>query len=146
MDNFQKTKPSREDTLMQLQRKPVQSFRTGQAIYDSHHTSDDLYTVLEGHVKVTMTSDDGDEAIARIVRTDEFFGESCLAGNRPPNEAAVALDDVTVMAWTSSEIEQQVEHDPHLGIALRCLRPTISPRRGEVSVSPACLNCCGPVC
>jgi CRP-like cAMP-binding protein len=53
-----------------------------------------------------------------MVRSDEFFGESCLAGKRPRNEAAVALNDVTVMAWSSSEIEQQVEHHPHLGIAL----------------------------
>ena len=28
------------------------------------------------------------------------------------------MDDVVVMAWTSSEIEQQVERDPNLGIAL----------------------------
>ena len=72
----------------------------------------------QGRAKVTMTSDDGAEAIARIVCSDEFFGESCLVGERPHNEAAVAMDDVVVMAWTSSEIERQIEQDPHLGIAL----------------------------
>ena len=65
-----------------------------------------------------LTSDDGHEAIARIVCTGEFFGESCLVGKRSLNEAAVALITLRRMAWTSSEIEQQVEHDPHLGIVL----------------------------
>ncbi len=118
MRDFPKAAPSREDVLIYLPHKPVQSFAKGQSIYGPSHPSDDLYAVLEGRAKVTMTSDDGAEAIARMVCPDEFFGESCLAGKRPPNEAAVALDDVAVMAWTSSEIEQQVDRDPNLGIAL----------------------------
>lgn len=116
MEDF--PKPSWEDPSIHLQRKPVQRFKSGHPIYDSRHPSDDLYTVLEGRVKVTMTSDDGVVAIARIACPHEFFGESCLVGKRPHNEAAVALDNVAVMAWTRSEIEKQVEHDPNLGIAL----------------------------
>jgi CRP/FNR family cyclic AMP-dependent transcriptional regulator len=118
VNNSQKAAPSQEDPLMHLLHTPVQKFAKGQTIYDSQHPSDHLYAVVGGRVKVTMTADDGGEAIARWVRADGFFGESCLAGNRPQDEAAEALDDVTVMAWTSAEVEKQVERHPLLGMAL----------------------------
>jgi len=34
------------------------------------------------------------------------------------NETAVALDNATLMSWSRHEIEQQVEREPRLGIAL----------------------------
>src|SRR5581483_8475416 len=34
------------------------------------------------------------------------------------SERALALDNVTLMSWTSQEIEEQVERQPRLGIAL----------------------------
>lgn len=107
-----------EDPLLHLPHKPVENFAKGRTIYDYQQPSDNIYAVVSGRVKVTLTSSDGGEAIARMVRAEGLFGESCLTGNRPYNEAAVALDDVTLMAWSSTEIEQQVERNPQLGIAL----------------------------
>jgi len=96
----------------------VENYAKGRTIYDFQQPSDHLYAVVGGRVKITLTSNDGGEAIARMVRAEGLFGESCLTGSRPYNEAAVALDDVVLMAWTSTEIEQQVERNPQLGIAL----------------------------
>jgi CRP-like cAMP-binding protein len=118
MSQLRETTPPYEDPLLHLQHKPVENFSKGRTIYDYQQPSDNLYAVVSGRVKVTLTSSDGGEAIARMVRAEGLFGESCLSGSRPYNEAAVALDDVTLMAWTSAEIEQQVERNPQLGIAL----------------------------
>src|SRR5579863_4822930 len=107
-----------QDPLLHLTHKPVENYAKGRTIYDFQQPSDHLYAVVSGRVKVTLTSNDGGEAIARIVRAEGLFGESCLTGARPGNEAAIALDDVTLMAWTSTEIEQLVERNPQLGIAL----------------------------
>jgi CRP/FNR family cyclic AMP-dependent transcriptional regulator len=106
-----------EDPLMYLPHKPVQTFVRGQSIYDSQRPASHLYLDIRGRVKIIHTAEDGCQIIARIVRAEGLFGESCLVSSQPAGEA-VALDNVTLMAWTPTEIEQQVEREPRLGLAL----------------------------
>jgi CRP-like cAMP-binding protein len=107
-----------EDPLTYLPRKPVQEFAKRRIIYDEHQPSDSLYVVILGRVKITSTADDGLETIGRIVSGEGLFGESALIGSSVRTESAVALDNVSVMSWTRAEIEQQIEREPRLGIAL----------------------------
>ena len=87
-------------------------------IYDVEHPATGLYQVILGRVKVGTTSNDGGQAVARIVRNPGLFGESSLIGLLNRTESAMALDTVTLMSWSRNQIEQQVEREPRLGIAL----------------------------
>jgi CRP/FNR family transcriptional regulator len=107
-----------EDPLTYLPRKPVREFGKRRVIYSQEQPSDSLYVVILGRVKVTSTASDGLETIGRIVCAEGLFGESALVGNSGRSESAVALDNVTIMAWTRQEIETQIEREPRLGIAL----------------------------
>ena len=107
-----------EDPLTYLPRKSVQEFGKRRVIYDSRTPPDCLYLVILGRVNVTLNSEDGCQTIARIVCPEGLFGESALIGSAARQESAVALDDVTLMAWTREEIEAQIEREPRLGIAL----------------------------
>jgi len=107
-----------EDPLTYLPRKSVQEFSKRRVIYDSQRPTDCLYLVILGRVNVTLNSDDGFQTIARIVCSEGLFGESALIGSGARKESAIALDDVTLMAWTRDEIEVQIEREPRLGIAL----------------------------
>jgi len=107
-----------EDPLTYLPRKPVQEFAKRRVIYDGEQPSDNLYVVILGRVKVTTTADDGLETISRIVSGEGFFGESALIGLPRRAESAMALDHVSLMAWSRQEIETQIEREPRLGIAL----------------------------
>jgi CRP/FNR family transcriptional regulator, cyclic AMP receptor protein len=120
MENGARFNPSREmeDALMYLPRKAVTSFRKGQLIFDEHQPSTGLHLVVQGRVKVTIPIDDGTETVVDIFSTDDFFGESSLLGSAQYTERAVALDNVSLMSWTSREIEEQAEKQPKLGIAL----------------------------
>jgi len=106
-----------EDPLAYLLRKPIQEFGKGRVIYHPQQPSDRMYMVVLGRVKVTSTADDGYETIGRIVCAEGLFGEGVLVGGRA-SESAMALDRTLVMAWTRDEIEQQVDREPRLGIAL----------------------------
>src|SRR6266436_8169104 len=92
-----------EDPLTYLPRKPVQEFAKGRAIYDAHQPSDRLCVVILGRVKITNSTDDGGQMIARIVCAEGLFGESCLIGAGSRSETATALDCVTIMSWTRAE-------------------------------------------
>ena len=107
-----------EDPLTYLPRKPVQEYAKGRVIYDAQHPSSDLYVVILGRVKIGNTAEDGAQTVGRIVRAEGLFGESCLVGPMNRNETAIALDNVTLMSWSRAEIEQQMEREPRLGIAL----------------------------
>jgi CRP/FNR family cyclic AMP-dependent transcriptional regulator len=109
---------SYEDPLTYLPRKPVQEFAKGRVIYDPRQPNDCIYVVILGRVKITTTADDGCQTIGRIVCSEGLFGESALVGHGVRNESAVALDNVSVMSWTRGEIEQQIEREPRLGVAL----------------------------
>jgi CRP-like cAMP-binding protein len=103
---------------MYLPRKPVQEFSKRQVIYDPQRPSDRLYVVILGRVKISRTSDDGGEVIARFASIEGFFGEPALVGARALTETAIALDDVMLMCWSAAEIEVQIERAPRLGLAL----------------------------
>jgi len=107
-----------EDALMYLPRKGVTDYRKGQVIFDENAPSRGLHLVVQGRVKVAIPLDNGAQTVVDIFTTDDFFGESSLLGPSKYSERAVALDNVTLMSWTSAEIEEQVERQPRLGIAL----------------------------
>jgi CRP/FNR family transcriptional regulator len=70
-----------------------------------------------GRVKVTTIPAEGNETIARILCTQDFFGEAVLVG-RQAAYTAVVLDTAMLMSWTRDEIEAQIEREPRLGLAL----------------------------
>jgi CRP-like cAMP-binding protein len=107
-----------EDPLTYLPRKPVQEFAKRRVIYDAQQPSDHLFVVILGRVKITNIGDDGEQLVARIVTAEGLFGEGSLIGAPRRTEAAVALDNVTLMSWSAMEIETQIEREPRLGLAL----------------------------
>jgi CRP/FNR family cyclic AMP-dependent transcriptional regulator len=109
---------SYEDVLMYLPRKGVQGFAKGCIIYDAQNPAKALYVVILGRVKLSTMADDGGQTVGRIVRTEGLFGESSLITPSHCSESAVALDNVTLMSWSRHEVEQQVDREPRLGIAL----------------------------
>jgi CRP/FNR family transcriptional regulator, cyclic AMP receptor protein len=107
-----------EDALMYLPRKGVTDYRMGQVIFDENLPSKGLHLIVQGRVKVALPFDDARQTVVDIFTTDDFFGESSLLGRGQSFERAVALDNVTLMSWTGAEIQDQVERQPRLGIAL----------------------------
>lgn len=105
----------RNDALNYLPRKPLVEYSKDHVIYSG--SSDALYLAVSGRVKVARVAADGYESIVRIVPQEGLFGEACLS-DRPGAERAVALDRVQLMAWKRAEIEQHVEKEPRLGLAL----------------------------
>jgi CRP-like cAMP-binding protein len=107
-----------EDALMYLPRKGVTDYNRGDTIFDEANPSNALHLVVQGRVKVTIPLEDGSQTVVDFFSTDDFFGESAMLGANAVLERAVALDTVTLMSWTRAEIEEQIEREPRLGIAL----------------------------
>jgi len=107
-----------EDPLTHLPHKSVQEFARNQVIYSPANPSRHLYLVILGRVKISTAERDGSDTVSRIVCKEGLFGEASLIGATEQSETAIALDNVTLMGWTRSEIETQIDRDPRLGVAL----------------------------
>jgi CRP-like cAMP-binding protein len=107
-----------EDALMYLPRKGVTDHAKGETIFDETNPSRSLHLVVQGRVKIAKPLEAGGQSVVDIFNTDDFFGESSLLGSVQATERATALDSVTLMSWAAAEIEEQVERQPRLGIAL----------------------------
>lgn len=116
-----------EDALVYLPHKSVVEYRRGQVIYDESQPSNGIYLVVRGRVKTSVPTEDGTQTVIEIFAAEDFFGESGLLNLLHRGESAVALENTALMAWTTAEIEEQVDRQPKLGVALiqtlveRCL-------------------------
>jgi len=105
------------DLLELLPKSSAREFSRGSVIYPPHRPQANLYLVMAGRVKVSTTPSEG-ETVCRLVFKGGLFGEPALI--RAPNrsDTAVALEAVRLMSWTASEIDEQVDLNPRLGLVL----------------------------
>ncbi len=64
----------------------VGKYRKDQVIFSQGDPADAVFYIQKSKVKLTVVSEQGQEAVIAILGTDEFFGEGCLAGH--PKSAA----------------------------------------------------------
>jgi CRP/FNR family transcriptional regulator, cyclic AMP receptor protein len=89
------------------------------AIYEPTREASRLYLVLSGRVKIFNTADSGAQILLRVAGPEDFFGECALVPcERPLRESAVAIETAQIMSWTSEEVQDRVEREPKLALAL----------------------------
>ena len=94
----------REDPLIYLPRKGLTQYRRGQIIFDQNQPCDGLHLVVHGRVKVSAAVDAGSLTVIGIYTADEFFGENGLLGLPRRGQSAAALENTTLMSWTTAEV------------------------------------------
>jgi CRP/FNR family transcriptional regulator, cyclic AMP receptor protein len=106
----------------------VFAYAPGTVIYAQGEAADRLFYLRAGHVKLSVVSSRGKEAIVGMLDAGEFFGEGCLAGQRRRMGSAIARDRVTVLAmpWRAMRTllhEQRAMSDLFIGkILARSIR------------------------
>lgn len=107
-----------EDVLLYLPRKEIAEYRKGQMIFDERQPSTGIHLVIQGRVKVVIPFAGSAQTLVDIFAPDDFFGERSLLGSVLNAERAVAMENVVLMSWTNGEIEEHMNHQPRLGVAL----------------------------
>jgi CRP/FNR family cyclic AMP-dependent transcriptional regulator len=77
--------------------RKIASFPKKQTIFAQGDSSDAVFYIKEGKVKLTVVSKIGKEATIGILNEGDFFGEGCLAGQPLRLCTATALTDCSVM-------------------------------------------------
>ena len=72
--------------------KIVVHYDAGSPIFRQGDPADSLFYLRGGKVKLSVTSEEGKEAIIAVLDADEFFGEGCLAGQPLRMATATAVE------------------------------------------------------
>ena len=77
--------------------RKIEAFPKKQTIFAQGDSSDAVFYIKEGKIKLTVVSKTGKEAILGILNEGDFFGEGCLAGQHLRLFSATAMTDCSVM-------------------------------------------------
>jgi CRP/FNR family transcriptional regulator, cyclic AMP receptor protein len=77
--------------------RKIEAFPKKQTIFTQGDSSDAVFYVKEGKVRLTVVSEIGKEATIGILNEGDFFGEGCLTGQRLRLCSATAMTDCSVM-------------------------------------------------
>src|SRR5579864_1902672 len=77
--------------------RKIASFPKKQTIFVQGDSSDAVFYIKEGKVKLTVVSKSGKEATIGILNETDFFGEGCLTGQPLRLCSATAMTDCSVM-------------------------------------------------
>jgi CRP-like cAMP-binding protein len=77
--------------------RKIEAFAKKQTIFAQGESSDTVFYIKEGKVKLTVVSEIGKEATIGILNEGAFFGEGCLTGQPLRLCSATAVTDCSVM-------------------------------------------------
>jgi CRP/FNR family cyclic AMP-dependent transcriptional regulator len=90
----------------------VATYATNQVIYAQGDPADSAFYIQAGKVKLSVTSEQGREAIVAILQPDDFFGEACADGESLRLSTATALTECTITRITKAEIGRLIHAEP----------------------------------
>ena len=88
-------------------------FRAGGEIYAQGDAADAIYFLQEGKIKITVTAENGKEAVLSIVDAGDFFGEGCLNGQPLRMATVTAMTDCAVMRIDKATMLAELHDEPN---------------------------------
>jgi CRP/FNR family cyclic AMP-dependent transcriptional regulator len=92
--------------------RSIVRYARDQVVYSQGDPADAVFYVQKGKVKITIVSEQGKEAVIAILGPDEFFGESCLAGQVLRIAAASTIVDSTIVRLEKLAIVRLIHQEP----------------------------------
>jgi CRP/FNR family transcriptional regulator, cyclic AMP receptor protein len=85
----------------------------GRVIFSTSDAADSVMYLLDGTVKLSV-SKSGQEAVVATLRTGDFFGEACLAGQRTRATTATAMTQSAFVMIDRTDMMQLLHAEPAL--------------------------------
>jgi len=86
-------------------------------IFSQGDTTDAVFYVRVGKVKVTVISEQGKEAVVAILERGSFLGESCLVGQTVRTATATTLEDSCILRIEKTAMLSMLQEQPRFSEA-----------------------------
>lgn len=107
-----------------------QYMKKGDVLFRKGAEGTALYFIVQGRMKISVTSRLGDEVILAVLSAGEFFGEMALLDGMPRSADAVALEDTHVLVLNRKDFLSFVmSNETAVKAILSALSPLAQSRR-----------------
>ena len=88
-----------------------------QILFSQGDTTDAIFYIQSGKVKVTVLSEHGKEAVVAILERGAFLGESCLVGQIIRTATATTLEDSRILRIEKAAMLRMLQEQPRFSEA-----------------------------
>jgi len=92
--------------------RTIATYRKDNVIFSQSSPADAVFYIQKGKVKITVTSEQGKEAVVAILGPGEFIGEGCLNGQVLHLATASALTEAEVTRVDKKEMLRVLHDEP----------------------------------
>jgi CRP/FNR family transcriptional regulator, cyclic AMP receptor protein len=92
--------------------RTISDYQINQVVYEQGAPADSVFYIQQGKAKVTVTSEEGKEAIVAVLGTGDFFGEGCLGTQTLRMGTVAALTECVVVRMAKESIIRVIHEEP----------------------------------
>jgi CRP/FNR family transcriptional regulator, cyclic AMP receptor protein len=92
--------------------KRVLEFHKNQHVFEQGDVADTVFYIQKGKVKLTVLSDQGNEAVVAILEPGQFFGEGCMNGHARRIATTTAMEDCLITVITKAAMIAALHDEP----------------------------------
>jgi len=93
-------------------------FSRGAAIIAAGDSTDSLYVVISGRLKVMISDDEGREVILSMLGPNEYFGEMGLIDDHPRSASVVCVEPCEVLALSKRDFKKCLEDNFEMAVTV----------------------------
>ncbi len=102
---------SKLESYIQIKTYPAETI-----LIDEGMPGENLYLLIEGHVRIVKNTHYGQEMILSLRQTGDFFGEMALLDQAPRSARVITNDRVTVGVIPKKAFTEIISHQPRVAI------------------------------
>jgi CRP/FNR family transcriptional regulator, cyclic AMP receptor protein len=92
--------------------RTISKYQKDQVVFSQGDPADSVFYIQEGKIKVTVVSEQGQEAVVAIQGTGEFCGEGCLTGQSRRIATVTAMTECEIMRLEKATMIQVLHDEP----------------------------------
>lgn len=92
-------------------------YKSGDVVFLEGDRSDRVVLIVDGNVKITSVTEDGQEIVLAVRGPGDLIGELSVLDGGPRSASAYALDEVRARIIGAGEFEQFLEKQPRFAMA-----------------------------
>ncbi len=92
--------------------RKLANYRKDETIYSQGEPADAVFYLQKGKVKITVTSEQGRQAVVAILGPGEFFGEGCLIGQPTRLATASTMSETELTRVEKGEMNRVLHSEP----------------------------------
>ncbi len=89
-------------------------FKAGDYIFHEGDRAHNLYVLIDGRIKLTQVSLEGEQIILHYVTPGDAFGVVAVLSNIPYPVSALTVNDSTVLSWDDNLMNRLMEQYPRI--------------------------------